>query len=76
MGDGDGHNAADQADQLQEGEVNIKWIETPPQYEEFIENRELLISAWAGELVPIMGELGLKFIRFEGPKVDVLIARK
>ena len=56
--------------------MNIKWIATPPQYEEFIENRELLISAWAGELVPIMGELGLKFIRFEGPKVDVLIARK
>ena len=56
--------------------MNIKWIATPPQYDEFIGDRELRISALAEELVPVMGELGLKFIRFEGPKVDVLIARK
>ena len=56
--------------------MNIKWIETPPQYEEFIEDRERRISEEAERLVLVMGELGLKFIRFEGPKVDVLIARK
>ena len=56
--------------------MNIKWIEVPEQYVDVIEDREDLISAWAGELAPIMGELGLKFIRIDGPKVDVLIVRK
>jgi hypothetical protein len=56
--------------------MTVKYVDAPEQYKEFIFDREMLIGAWADSLVPVMGEIGVKFMRLDTPSCEVLIRRK
>jgi len=54
----------------------VRYVEAPEQYREFLWDREMMIGAWADSLVPVMGEMNVKFMHIETPQCDVLVIKK
>ena len=56
--------------------MQVRYVDAPAQYGQFLKNREMLIGLMADELAPVMGEVGVRFMRIDGRECEVLICRK